>query len=364
LVEFTLIDLYFFDLVSSFWYVGDWFWQKGDFHMDKRTAPAYAGIATFMRAPMAELSDLREGDIAILGIPFDTTCGSRQGARFGPRGIREGSLHFMYQLGALTKSRKEMVDVHTGERFRFPPKDILKDVGDSPVYPADIPKTAESIRSNVKTITEKGSTPVILGGDHYVTWPAFAGFAAAHAGQGKIGYVHIDSHLDLTDDTEAWGKDYHGSTARRISEMECIDLKSMVWIGIGGSCQTTERWEFVQKNGCKIFTSRDISDQGIGKVTREAIERASEKTETVYVTIDIDVVDHAFAPGTGSYVFGGITSAQFLELMDVLGKTECIGGLDLVEVAPPLDPTGATSRLAATGLISFLRPRLFDTVKI
>lgn len=330
--------------------------------MNKRTAPAYAGIATFMRAPVTELSDLREGDIAILGIPFDTTCGSRQGARFGPRAIRESSLHFMYQLGALTTSKKEMVDIRTGERFRFPPKDILKDVGDSPVYPADIQKTAESIRSNVKTITETGATPVILGGDHYVTWPAFAGFAAARADRGKIGYVHIDSHLDLTDDTEAWGKDYHGSTARRISELECIDLQSMVWIGIGGSFQTAERWEFVQKNGCKVFTSRDISDQGIAKVTREAIERASEKTETIYVTIDIDVVDHSFAPGTGSYVFGGITSAQFLELMDVLGKTECIGGLDLVEVAPPLDPTGVTSHLAATGLISFLRPRLFDTV--
>ncbi len=331
--------------------------------MDERSAPAYAGIATFMRAPMTKLTELQKGDIAVLGIPFDTTCGSRQGARFGPRGIREGSLHFMYQLGALTTSKKEMVDIHTGERFRFPPKDILKDVGDSPVYPADIRKTAESIRSDVKTITEKGATPVILGGDHYVTWPAFAGFAAGRAERGKIGYLHIDSHLDLTDDTEAWGKEYHGSTARRISELECIEMKNMVWIGIGGSFQTAERWEFVQKNGCKVFTSRDISDQGIGTVTREAIKMASEKTETIYVTIDIDVVDHAFAPGTGSYVFGGITSAQFLELMEVLGKIECIGGIDLVEVAPPLDPTGATSRLAATGLISFLRPRLFDTVE-
>jgi agmatinase len=316
-----------------------------------------------MRAPLTEIPELYQDDIAVLGVPFDTTCGSRQGARFGPRGIREGSLHFMYQLGALTTTRKEMVDIHSGERFRFPPKNILKDVGDCLVYPADVPKTAESIRSSVKELTKMGATPLILGGDHYVTWPAFAGFAEAHSPHGKIGYVHIDSHLDLTDDTEAWGKDYHGSTARRISELDCIDMKSMVWIGIGGSFQTAERWEFIQKNECQVFTSRDISDHGIGDVTRKAIEMASRKTETVYVTIDIDVVDHAFAPGTGSYVFGGITSAQFLEMMDVLGKTECIGGIDLVEVAPPLDPTGATSRLAATGLISFLRPRLFDTVK-
>lgn len=335
--------------------------------MDKRTAPAYSGIATFMRAPMAEIQELHEGDIAVFGIPFDTTCGSRQGARFGPRGIREESLHFMYQLGALTTSRKEMVDIHTGERFSFPPKDMLRDLGDCPVYPADVPKTARTIREMVEAVVQKGAMPVILGGDHYVTWPAFAGFAASwgktsSSGAG-IGYIHIDSHLDLTDDTEAWGKEYHGSTARRISELDPVDPQNMVWIGVGGSFQTAERWEFVQKNGSRVFTSREIGTQGIGEVTRKALELASAGCDTVYVTIDIDVVDHPFAPGTGSYVFGGITSSQFLEMMEVLGRADCIGALDLVEVAPPLDPTGVTSRLAATGLISYLRPRLFDTIK-
>lgn len=333
--------------------------------MDKRTAPAYSGIATFLRAPIAEISELKKGDIAILGVPFDTTCGSRQGARFGPRGIREESLHFMYQIGALTTDRKEMVDINTGDRFRFPPRDILFDVGDCDVFPSDVARTSESIERAVNAIVSREAFPVILGGDHYITWPAFHGFTKGWCEKeppSGIGYIHIDSHLDLTDDTEAWGKFYHGSTARRISELKCIDPLNMAWIGIGGSFQTTERWDFVQKTGVSIFTSNDIEEHGIREVTRRAVEIASRACSAVYVTVDIDIVDHAFAPGTGSYVFGGITSAQFLQMMQVLGQEPAIRGLDLVEVAPPLDPTGVTSRLAATGLISFLRPSIFEKV--
>lgn len=330
--------------------------------MDPRTAPAYSGIATFLRAPLATVEELRKGDIGIVGAPFDTTCGSRPGARLGPRGIREGSLHFMYQLGALMTERKEMVDIYTGERFRYPPRDVIRDLGDVPVYPSSVEKTTEEIAAAIRSVTRQGAFPLTLGGDHYISYPAATGFVEGlreRSVSGRIGYIHIDSHLDLTDDTEPWGKLYHGSIARRVSELEGFDGKRMAWVGIGGSFQAAERWDYAREIGASVFTTRHIEDAGLTEVVRRAVEVASRDTETIYLTVDIDVVDHAFAPGTGSYVFGGISSTQFLHMMDLLGKAP-IGGMDLVEVAPPLDPTGCTSRLAAMGLIAFLRRRIFD----
>lgn len=331
--------------------------------VDERMAPAYSGIATFIRAPMAGTEDLAPGDIAVVGVPFDTTCGSRPGARLGPRGIREGSLHFMYQLGALMTKRKEMVDIYTGERFSYPPRDVVRDLGDLPVYPTDLSRTTDEVAAGIRAIVEKGAFPLTLGGDHYISYPAAIGFEQGMKtvkGDGDIGYIHIDSHLDLTDDTEAWGKLYHGSIARRVSELESFDGSRMAWIGIGGSFQAAERWDYARESGATVFTTRHVDEMGVAEVVRQALEVAGRDTKTVYLTVDIDVVDHAFAPGTGSYVFGGISSSQFLHMMDLLGRAPVIGGMDLVEVAPPLDPTGCTSRLAATALITFLRRRIFE----
>ncbi|MCF7936694.1 MAG: agmatinase family protein [Synergistales bacterium] len=334
--------------------------------MDQQTLPAYAGIPTFLRAPQAEQSELSEGSVAVVGVPFDTTCASRPGARFGPRGIREGTLHFMHQIGALTTDRKEMVDIRTGERFAYPYRDILFDTGDVPLYPSDVEATAEAVEEAVYGIARKGAFPVILGGDHYITYPCFCGYARAveeRDDKERMGYLHIDSHLDLTDRTEAWGDHYHGSLARRVAETDYLEVADMAWVGIGGSFQTAERWEFIQQHGLSIYTSRDIEDTGVDGVIEKAFREDLSRCSTVYVTIDIDIVDHAFAPGTGSYVFGGISSSRFLQMMEALSRQPRIGAIDLVEVAPPLDPTGCTSRLAATGLISFLRPRIFDMVK-
>ncbi|MDD4612913.1 MAG: agmatinase family protein [Synergistaceae bacterium] len=306
------------------------------------------------------MEELREGDIAVAGIPFDTTCGSRQGARFGPRGIREGSLHFVYQMDALNKGEKTMINAVTGEEVRFPFRDILRDTGDLTVYPADVEHTSECIRAGVEEMVSRGAFPVLLGGDHYVTFPAVEGFERAwkkKKSDPRLGYIHIDSHLDLSDDTEVWGKHYHGSTARRVSELDSFSAENMVWIGASGGFVSRDRWDFLRNSGAVQFSVDDMNALGISEVVNRAVTRASEGCDSVYVTIDIDVVDHAFAPGTGSYVYGGITSFQFLQLMDCLRSVPA-GALDLVEVAPPLDPTGTTSRLAATGLIRFLLPKI------
>ena len=335
--------------------------KRGGFPMDPRCAPAYAGFATFLRARTGAPQDLKADDVGIYGMPFDTTCGSRQGARFGPRAIREESLHFMYQMGALTTDRKEMVNIHTGKTFRFPPRDVVVDTGDSDVFPADVARTAAAIEEHVFEIARRGALPVGMGGDHYVTYPAVRGVERActeRFGRANMGYVHIDAHLDLTDDTEAWGRHYHGSIARRVGELPGVDPRRMVWIGTGGSFQTVERWEYVRTSGATVFNVRDIDRLGIDEVVTKAGEIAADGADGVYVTVDIDVVDHAFAPGTGSFVFGGVTSAQFLHLMEQLARLPVLA-IDLVEVAPDLDPTGGTQRLAAMGIITFLMDRIF-----
>jgi len=209
-------------------------------------------------------------------------------------------------------------------------------------------------------MVSRGAFPVLLGGDHYVTFPAVEGFERAwkkKKSDPRLGYIHIDSHLDLSDDTEVWGKHYHGSTARRVSELDSFSPENMVWIGASGGFVSRDRWDFLRNSGAVQFSVDDMNALGISEVVNRAVTRASEGCDSVYVTIDIDVVDHAFAPGTGSYVYGGITSFQFLQLMDCLRSVPA-GALDLVEVAPPLDPTGTTSRLAATGLIRFLLPKI------
>ncbi len=321
--------------------------------------PSYSGICTFMRADYKERKDLKEGDYAIIGVPYDTTLGSRPGCRYAPRNIREQSIHFIYHLSAIDK---EVIDVTTKKRMKYPPKDILFDTGDARVYTSDVEKTIQSVAGEIETIIDKGATPVIIGGDHFITYPCIKGLEAGLKKKKKdvkIGYIHIDSHLDFYNESETWGKYWHGSFARRVSELDSIDISNMVWVGINGTTGV-ECYEHLIKNGGTIFTAEDINQQGMKNVMEKAFELAGDGCDYVYVTMDIDAVDNAFAPGTGAYVCGGITSMQFMDAVDVIAAHKNVVGIDLVEVAPNLDPTERTMRLAAGALTAFLKPRLFE----
>ncbi len=327
---------------------------------DRTDYLSHGGIMTYLRAPYIDIEEARENTFVVVGAPFDTSSGTRPGARYAPNEIRKHSVHFIYHYTAI--DGQDVVDVDSKRRMHGPMKNLVFDAGDVRVFPTDVAKTTQSIAAAIETITEKGATPVMLGGDHFVAYPAVLGFEKGLAKrlgrQPKIGYLHVDAHLDACDDNDTWGKCYHGSPARRVSELAGVSMKNMVFLGISGSTGT-EPYRYITENGATIFTAQDIRKQGAATVTKKALEIAGEGVDALYVTLDIDAIDFAYAQGTGSYVFGGITADEFLELVGVVSKDPRVGGIDLVEVAPTLDPTGATSRLAATAITGFLKPHLF-----
>ncbi len=320
--------------------------------------PYHAGFATFLRSPVAAVEDLRPGMVAVLGVPQDFTCGSRPGTRFGPRGIRESSLHLNYYIQ--TSPTREMVHVITGERIRVPKDRRLVDLGDVVLYPTEPARSGTSVSESVTTVLDAGAFPVILGGDHYITYPAFVGFRDALVKQGKhrLGYIQLDAHLDLAEENPLFGTFSHGANARHISRLPEVDPRNMVWVGTRGFTRV-EQWDFVKQSGATAFTMESVRHEGIGPVVERALEIAGRNTDAVYLSVDIDVVDVIYAPGTGALAFGGITPADLFAAMEIL-RGGPIGAFDLVEVTPALDPTGVTERMAANAILTFLTPRIYE----
>lgn len=320
--------------------------------------PSWAGAnRTFMRAPLREIDELEEGVFAVVGVPWDFT--GNPGPRYGPQAIRDSSLNFVYEI--LTSRERTLVDVTTGKRIRYPDKLMLVDVGDVNIYPGDVQRTTQSIRDAVFAVKSKGAFPIVLGGDHYITYPSFKGFAEAVYKRGeasKIGYIHFDAHLDATDSNPIWGKYFHGTLVRRIAEMDIINPKNMVFVGIS-EFPRKECWDFLKNNGAHVFTMSDVKSKGIEEVTRQAGELAGENCDLIYITIDIDVCDVVFAPGTGANTIGGLSHVELLKAVDIVKDQPKVGALDVVEVAPRLDPKGITQDLAASLILSFVAPKLF-----
>jgi len=331
------------------------------YRQDDRVLPAYAGLATFLRAPAVGFDEIREGWRVVVGVPFDGACGARPGARYGPHAIRYSSLHLHYYASSSPGS--VMVDLETGDRL-IPSLSLgddvtLVDVGDVSVYPSNIGKTAESVEASLSRITARGATPLMLGGDHYVTYPAVRGVVAGLGTrlakppeEVRLGYIQVDAHFDLASDNTIYGRHFHGAPARLVSELPAVALGRMAWIGQRGFVRQ-EQWDFAQRENLRYYTPGEIRRRGAVEVVREALDRVSDGADGVYVTMDIDVVDIAEAPGTGAISFGGLAATEYLELAAAL-RDDRVVGLDLVEVAPNHDPTERTARLAAMALLRFL----------
>jgi agmatinase len=295
--------------------------------------------------------------VAVVGVPWDTTLGSRPGTRYGPQAIRDTSMHLHYYMA--TSPTSELVDINTGAVYRQRASDRLVDLGDLNVYQSDVERTRRSIHDGVGAIVRAGAFPVVLGGDHYITFPSFAGFADAvrEAGSKRIGYMQLDAHFDLAPDNPIFGKHFHGSNARLAMESKLAAPKNFVWIGVRGYARR-EQYDFVKSSGATFLSFNDVRSMGIRKAMEEGIARATDGADVLYVTVDIDVVDPTLAPGTGAINFGGITPMDLLEAIEVL-KGAPVGAIDLVEVAPQWDPSGVTERLAAVALLNFIGPKAF-----
>jgi agmatinase len=254
-----------------------------------------------------------------------------------------------------------MVDVSTGVWLRRANESLIVDVGDVDVFPNNLVRSSESMRTSARAIATAGATPILLGGDHYMTYPLFHGWAEGMGARGKrtFGYIQYDNHLDFSDDNRIWGKLWHGSQARRISELPFVRPRNMVWIGPAGS-HSKEQADWITATGATLFHPGHVREQGIAEVTRRAIQLASESTDGIYVSVDIDVVLGAASPGTGAIVVDGISPSELLTSIRLVAESGLVSALDVAEVAPPLDPTDRTTRLAAEVVLEFASPVLFD----
>lgn len=292
----------------------------------------FEGITTFGGRPHTR--EFSEFDVAIVGVPYDGGTSNRSGARFGPRAIREQS--------SLLWGYNNALQVAPFERLR------VVDYGDVEVVPVDIVATQRCIERDVRVIVDAGKQVISLGGDHSITLPLLR----AHARQyGPPAVIHFDAHPD-TWDVEFSGHRYsHGTGFRRAIEEGLIDTTAYVQVGIRGPTTGPEDYTDAVRLGARLMTADDVFDRGIPAVIAEIRERVG--TRPVYVSLDIDSVDPAFAPGTGTPEVGGFSSREILQLVRGLAGLHVIGG-DLVEVAPAYDPANITAVLAANLVFEFL----------
>ena len=286
--------------------------------------PRFGGIATMMRLPLA--TDPAQLDIGFVGIPFDLGTSNRGGARFGPRQIRaEAVLLRPYNMA--TKAAP------------FDSKRVA-DLGDVAINPYNLLDSIARIEQAFDRIVGAGCTPISLGGDHTVTLPILR---AIHRRHGPVGLIHIDAHADVND--EMFGeKIAHGTPFRRAAEEGLIDPNRVVQIGLRGTGYTAEDFDWCRRQGFQVVQVEECWGRSLAPLMRDI--RGRMGNGPVYFTLDIDGIDPAFAPGTGTPEIAGLTVPQVLEIIRGSWGLQLVGA-DVVEVAPPYDTQGTTALLAA-----------------
>jgi agmatinase len=300
--------------------------------VDATAVPRFAGPPTFARLPrIDEVSDV---DVAVVGVPFDSGVSYRPGARFGPAHVRESS--------RLLRPYNPAQDVEPFARQQ------VVDAGDLAVNPFSIEEAIGQIEAGARSLLERAGRLLTIGGDHTIALPLLR---ALHAEHGPIAVVHFDAHLDTWD--TYFGADYtHGTPFRRASEEGLLDRSGCLHVGIRGPLYSANDLVQDADLGFQVVHSREVDDLGI----RGVIERLKDRVEErpVYVSVDIDVLDPAFAPGTGTPEAGGLTSRELLAILRSFAGMNLVGA-DLVEVAPAYDHaeiTGIAASHVAYDLVS------------
>jgi guanidinopropionase len=292
--------------------------------VDSGVTPRFAGYSTFMRLPAISISN--EVDIAIVGVPWDGGTTNRPGPRHGPRQVREMS-SLIRRVHAVTK-------VSPYELCR------VGDCGDAPVNPVDLEKSLEGIKAFFAQIVKARAVPLAIGGDHLCSLPILR----AVANKGPVGMIHLDAHSDTIDTYFSESKYTHGTPFRRAIEEGLLDPTRIVQIGIRGSTYSADERDWPLQQGIRMISIEEFEDLGIDAVIAEAL-RVVGKGPT-YISFDIDSLDPAYAPGTGTPEFGGFTSREVNRMLRGLRGVNLVGA-DVVEVSPPFDPSGATALAAA-----------------
>jgi agmatinase len=303
--------------------------------LDARVIPRFAGIRTFMRAP--HVTDLAGVDAVVYGIPFDTATSYRTGPRFGPEAMRSAS--------SLLRPYNPALDVDVVAVLS------LVDYGDLPVSPGDTERTYAQVEEALAAIVDAGIFAAAMGGDHSVTLAELRALVRKH---GPLALVQLDSHGDVWE--EYFGQRYfHGTTFKRAMEEGLLDASASVQAGMRGSLYGADDIQVARDLGFTVLSTdelRELGPQGYGDLVR-----ATAGGRPVFVSFDIDFLDPAFAPGTGTPEIGGFSTAEALAFVRALRGIELVG-CDVVEVSPPYDGPGMVTALAgATVLYELLSLR-------
>lgn len=295
------------------------------------TMPRFGGIASMLRLPIA---DSAAGlDAAFVGVPLDIGTSNRSGTRFGPRQIRSESVLIRpYNMAT-----------------RAAPFDSLQvaDLGDIATNPYNLEKSVELITAGIREILRHGCRPLTLGGDHTLALPVLRAMAERH---GPVGLIHVDAHADIND--QMFGETIaHGTPFRRAIEEQLIDPTRMVQIGLRGTGYAADDFDWVRQQGARVVPAEDCWHRSLTPLMAEIREQMG--TGPVYLSYDIDSLDPAYAPGTGTPEIGGLSTIQALEIIRGCQGLELVGA-DLVEVSPPYDPHGNTALVAANLLFEML----------
>jgi agmatinase len=296
--------------------------------------PAYVGLPTFQKLPYvtgAEELTSRRPDVAIVGAPLDDAVSNRPGARFGPRAIRAASYH----SGDINSLQLDILP--------FEWLDVV-DAGDAPVVPANLDRGHEVIRRKVSEVAASGAIPIVLGGDHSITFPAASAVAAAVEPR-RLGVVHFDAHADTAATT--WGVlQSHGTPMRRLIESGAVAGRNFVQVGLRGYWPPPDTVAWMRENGLRCHFMTEIEERGAEAVIVDAIAEALDGPEVIYLSVDIDVIDPGMAPGTGTPEPGGMLTRELLRaIRQVVTAVELVG-MDVVEVSPPYDVSEVTAAAA------------------
>ena len=297
--------------------------------------PRFAGVPTFMRLPHVALDapKIKDVDIGIIGVPWDSGTTNRPGPRHGPRQLRDAS--------TMIRAQHPVSGIRPYEKLN------CADLGDVSINPADIEDSMNRITAFYNEVLEKGIKPLTAGGDHLTSLPVLR----ALADKAPLGMIHFDSHTDLFHSYFDGTMFTHGTPFRRAVEENLLDPNRVVQIGIRGTQYDTEDLDFAKSVGIRVIKIEEFFDRGIQDVMAEAREIVGEK-ET-YVSYDIDFIDPAFAPGTGTPEVGGPNSYEALKVVRELTGIKIVGA-DMVEVSPPFDPSSNTAFLGVSIMFELL----------
>lgn len=295
--------------------------------------PPYAGGATFSKLPLVlDPAELAGADVAIVGAPIDETVSNRPGARYGPRAIR-------------------LADPAGGAPLR-PNMDVgldplavltVVDYGDAEVVPADQVRSHAAIRKAVGEVAAAGVLPVVLGGDHSIAHPD-VGAVAEHLKPEPLGLIHFDAHADNAAEISGVVLS-HGTPMRRLVEDGSLEGRNIVQVGLRGYWPDPPDFEWAREQGFRWYLMEDIYERGIEAVVEDVL-RDVAGLRHVFLSVDIDVCDPAYAPGTGTPEPGGLQARELLRAVRRISATVPLAGMEVVEVSPPYDHADITALLA------------------